>query len=237
MARGHDDFGIAALLIEHAVYEFGAVIVLGKVGQQQVAHERRLVTHDQLQCLAVGQVTITTTDTLFQEAGIVALVEHLLVIVGFEEGSVAAAEMMHQLFARAADIGEYANGGVFRSDGEAIGIGGIVVFAEGADIEVAKVNGFAVVERAYQFFIEEDAAVAVRAGCDIDREVVFARGDGQPADMVGVFVRNKDGAQVFDRQTETVHPFFDLAAGDARVYQHGVFRTAHIIAIAITPRI
>ena len=67
--------------IEQVLYEAGAVVVLGKVGQQQVAHERRPVPAEQFQSLPVGKVAFAAADPVFEVNGVTALVQHLFIII------------------------------------------------------------------------------------------------------------------------------------------------------------
>lgn len=68
---------------------------------------------------------------------------------------------------------------------------------------------------------------------DINRQLVPAREDLEPADMIVVFVGNEDGLYAVERQPESTHPPFGFPAGEARVDKDGFLFVTDIITVAV----
>ena len=64
VAGGYDDESAFGGVFEEALYQLGPVIVLGKMGQQQVTHESGAVTNEELEGLVIGEVSFAAADAV-----------------------------------------------------------------------------------------------------------------------------------------------------------------------------
>src|SRR5258708_1238617 len=101
-----------------------------------MAQKGRPAGVEKLQRLPVGKMPLSATDTIFQMIRITAILQHLFVVVGFQEGCMALFKMMDQVFAGSADIREHANFYSFGLDNKTMGIDGIMKFGEGRDVQL-----------------------------------------------------------------------------------------------------
>src|SRR5579863_9421278 len=124
--------------------------------------------------------------------GIAAFVQQVFIIVGFQEGRVALPKMMDQLFADDAQVGKNADPYGRGGDNETTGIGGIMGLGKGCDRQIAGGYRLAGIETPDELRLERMRDLLPGAVADIDGELIAPGQDLQTADMVVMFMRNKD---------------------------------------------
>src|SRR4029077_11572363 len=82
-------------------------------------------------------MAITTTDPVFKECRIAALVQHFFIIIRFQESSMALFEIMYQLIAGLSYICKYTDIGLSCTDYKTMGIAGIMFFLKSGDTQPA----------------------------------------------------------------------------------------------------
>lgn len=85
---------------------------------------------------------------------VIALFQHLIVIIGLEKCSVTLAEMMDHLFAGHTDIGKNANFNIAARNNKTMRVRGVVQFGEGRNKQFADTNGFKRCERLNQVIFQ-----------------------------------------------------------------------------------
>ena len=104
-------------------------------------HTYRPVLLKKFQRLPVRQVSLVSTNAAFKVAGIAAISEHGVVVVGFQKGSMALAEMANNIAACFAYICKNANPCFVALHGETAGLHCIVKLRESSYAEVADMHG------------------------------------------------------------------------------------------------
>lgn len=69
---------------------------------------------------------------------------------------------------------------------------------------------------------------------NVHGQSVFSGKHGCSADMVGVFVRNKQRLYPRHGQIQSGHPSLYFTTGNTRIYQYRILFISYIVAIAIT---
>ena len=105
------------------------VVVLGReVREHQESQMGGPVILKKIQRLSVGKMPLFSTDAPFQVNRVRTSFQHRLIVVRFQEGCMAAADMMNDLVTGHADIGEDPRRDVIERDRETMGIRAIVFF-------------------------------------------------------------------------------------------------------------
>src|SRR5882724_336945 len=102
-----------------------------------MAHKCRAISQEQIKGLPVGKMAIAITDPPLQMDGIGTILEHVLIVIRFQEGGMTLLEIGDQLLARNADIREYADLYFSAGHDKTIGVGRIMEFREGRDHQLS----------------------------------------------------------------------------------------------------
>src|SRR6185503_11553853 len=137
-------------------------------------------------------MAVAAADPALEVIRIAALVEHIVVVVCFQENSMALTEMADHVLAGNAYIGKYAHPDVVEGDYEAAGVDGIMKFGKCGYLQLADHCYMRDSKRTEQIFINGQAAAHQRGRRDVYRKLVFFRKDGDAVDMVGMLMRNED---------------------------------------------
>ena len=119
--------------------EFGGVVGLGEVAEDDVGGAAVVVVGEELGGGVVGEVADAGEDALLDRPGVGAVAEHLEVVVGFEQEDVDALEGGLDVGRHVAEVGGdgHADGLGAGLEDEAAGVGGVVGDGEGRDVDVA----------------------------------------------------------------------------------------------------
>jgi hypothetical protein len=78
------------------------------MGKQEVTHVWRPVRCKDLKRLRIRQMPMSSPYAIFERPGITAIHEHVMVVIGFEEGCVALFKMVDEVVAGFPNISKYA---------------------------------------------------------------------------------------------------------------------------------
>jgi len=123
----------------------------------------------------IGEMAGARENTLLDDPGIGADLEHVEIVIGFEDEAIGLAEMDSNVIREVAEIGADSDFGAVGAESEADGIGGVVRDGEGVDVDVANgealagLDGFDAAE-AFAESVREDALEGVHGGLgDVER--------------------------------------------------------------------
>ena len=143
-------------------------------------------------------------NTLLDDPGIWADLEHIEVVIGFEDEAIGLAEVDSDMIGQVAKIGADGDFGAVGAEGESDGVGGIVRDGEGVDVDIADRETLSGLDglNAAQAFTEgigQDALECVHGGlCDVQRRFPEAEDLRKAVAVVGVFVSDEDGVESID---------------------------------------
>ena len=162
---------------------------------------------EEFQRLSVGKVTPTTTDALFEEVWVSATIQHLLIVVGFQESGVAKLEVFGEFSAYRTQIGEYANVCVSAGNHKAMRFDGVVYFRESRYQESADLCFAVAAQVSNQRRIKIKPAVAQGPGSDVNRQLVFLGQATNPFDMIGMLMGNEKRLNLLHGEVKAQHAF------------------------------
>ena len=149
----------------------------------------------------IGEMAGAGEDALFDDPGIWADLEHVEIVVGFENEAIGLAEMDSDVVWKVAEIGADGDFGAVGAEGEADGVGSVVRDGECVDVNIADgealagLDGFDAAE-ALAKGVGEDALEGVhrRLG-DVEGRFPEAEDLREAVAVVGVLVGNEDGIE------------------------------------------
>ena len=156
----------------------------------------------------IGKMAGAGEDALFDDPGIGANLEHIEIVIGFEDEAIGLTKMDAHVIGEVAEIGADGDFCAVGAEGEGDRIGSIVRDSEGVDINVADGEALACLDgfdaaKASAEGIGEDALQGVHGGFgDIERSFPKAEDLGEAVAMVGVFVSDQDGVEAIDFATD-----------------------------------
>ena len=205
---------------------------MGQMRQEQVAHISRAMGEKEVEGLPVGKMAVAAADTPFQMDGIRTVLEHLLIVIGFQKGGVTLLEMKDQLFAGNADVREHADPYLPAGHDKTIRVSRIMKFRKRRDQQFADADRLMGLEGNGKM-VEIEATIPLGRLCDINRERIFFGEHRQPLDMIAMLVRDKDRLDPVDRQPETLQSLLRLPAGQAHIDEDGLPVIADIITVTV----
>jgi hypothetical protein len=143
-------------------------------------------------------------DALFDDPGIRADLEHVEIVIGFENEAVGLAEMDSDVIGQIAEIGADCNLGAVGAEGESDRVGGVVGDGERMDVDVAdgealpSLNRFDAAE-ALAKGVGQDALEGLHRGLgDVEWGFPEAEDLREAIAVVGVFVSDEDRVETVD---------------------------------------
>jgi hypothetical protein len=186
--------------------EIGIVVFLGNVGEDEMADAgiEALWVGEKFADRVVGEVAGAGEDALFDDPGIRADLEHVEIVIGFEDEAIGLAEMDSDVIRQVAEIGADGDLGAVGAEGESDGVGGVVrdgkrVHVDVADGEtLAGLNGLYSAETLAEG-VRQNALEGFQGGLgDVERGFPEAEDLGEAVAVVGVFVGDEDGVETVD---------------------------------------
>ncbi len=176
--------------------DIGIVVFLGDVSEDEVTCARvkairiRKIFTDSV----IRKMAGTGENALLDDPGVGADLEHVEIVVGFEDEAISIAQMNFDEFRHIAEVGADGGFGAVSAEGEADGVGGIVRDGKGMNIDIADdkaltgLNGFDSAE-AFAESVWKDALERSHGGFgDIEGGFPETQDLGQAVAVVGVFV-------------------------------------------------
>jgi hypothetical protein len=186
--------------------DVGIVVFLGEMREDKIARAavEAFGVGEKFADGMIGKMAGTAKDALLDDPGIGADLEHVEVVIRFQDQAVGVAEMDFDEFGHVAEVGDDGKLGAVGAEGEGHRVGSVMRNREGVDVDVANgealagVNGFKAIE-----------ALAERVGKNLIHRVHGGFGNvkrgfpeskhlRQPAAMVGVLVRDEDTVEMVD---------------------------------------
>ncbi len=156
----------------------------------------------------IGKMAGAGEDALFDDPGIGANLEHVEIVIGFEDEAIGLTKMDAHVIGEVAEIGADGDFCAVCAEGEGDRVCSIVRDGEGVDINVADGEALACLDgfdaaKASAEGIGEDTLQGVHGGFgDIERSFPKAEDLGEAVAMVGVFVSDQDGVEAIDFATD-----------------------------------
>ncbi len=238
---GHDFLG-----------EFGFIAFAAEVGEVEVA---QVGGHDLGSSLGggdVGKMAVAAENALFETPGATGtILEHLHIVIGFEHKDIGGTEAVENHLGHVAEVGGEADVAGGSADEIADGILGIVRDGKGFDGDIGEFKGVAGVEDVPVDFgmpeiggfegeigflapllLEGPDGGVLRGAVAIDGNIKFIGDAEQAADVVGMFVGDEDGREIFRRAADGREALADLARREAGIHEDTGFGGLDIGAIA-----
>ena len=142
----------------------------------------------------VREVAHAAHDALFYRPRVGADFQHFQIVVGFEQEHVGALQVDADGIGEVAEVGGDGDFDALGAEGETYGVGCIVGDGEAIDVDIADGEAGSGLEE-FQDGLElapGDGGGGEAAA--VDRDAELFRDGGEAGDMVGMLVRNNDGA-------------------------------------------
>ncbi len=183
--------------------EIGIVVFLRDVGEDEIAHAgiETFGVGEKFADGVIGKMAGAGKHALLDDPGIGADLEHVEIVIGFEDEAIGLAEMHSHVIGEVAKIGADGDFGAVGAEGEADGIGSVVGDGEGVDVNVAdgeglsSLNGFDATETLAEG-VGKDALERAHGGFgDVERSFPETEDLREAVAVVGVFVSDEDGVE------------------------------------------
>ncbi len=205
---GEDGFGGATAegFFGGKADEIGVVVFLGDVGENEIAGAgvETFRVGEEFADGMIRKMTGTGKDTLLDDPGVGTDLEHVEIVIGFEDEAVGLAEMDLDEFGHVAEVGADGDLGAVGAKGEADGVSGVVRDGEGVDFDIADgealagLNGFDAAE-ALAEGVREDALEGIHGGFgDVERSFPEAKDLREAVAVVGVFVGDEHSVEMIE---------------------------------------
>lgn len=150
--------------------------------------------------------------------------EHLLVVIGFDEKTINARDVVDDGVVDVPEIGEYAEGQGIAADGKADRISSVVRDGKCGDFERLKAEGAAGGEeapfgRGIAFVLPTDLIGGEARG--VDRTTERAEQDGQAAGVVAMLVGQEDGVDFGRVEADNLEALEGLFRAETGIDQDG----------------
>jgi hypothetical protein len=187
-------------------HEIGIIVFLGDVRENEMA-DAGIETFEVGKKFAdgvVGEMAGAGENALFDDPGIGADLEHVEIVIRFENQAIGLTKMDADVIGEVAEIGADGDFGSVGTEGEAHGVGGIVRDGESVDINVADGEGLAGLDgfdatKASAEGIREDALKSVHGGFgDVERGFPNAQDLRKAVAVIGVLVSDENGVETID---------------------------------------
>jgi hypothetical protein len=186
--------------------EIGIIVFLGHVGENEVAGVtiKTIGIGKIFADGVIGKMAGAGKNTLLDDPGIRADLEHIEVVIGFEDEAIGFAEVDFDELGHVAEVGADGDLGAIGAKGETDGIDGIVRDGEGVDVDVADtkalawLNGFNPTEALAEGFWENALKNAHGGLGDEERSLPEPENLRKTVAVIGVLVSDKDGVEVIE---------------------------------------
>ena len=187
-------------------HEVGIVVFLGDVREDEIARARieAFGIGKELTDRVIGKMPGAGKYALLDDPGVRANLEHVEIVVGFEDQTVGFAQMQLDMIRHVTKIGADGHLGAVGAEGEADGIGGIVREREGVNFDIADgkalagLDGLDTIEALAKGVRKNAPERAQGRLGDIQRGFPEAQGLREAAAVVGVFVGDQDAIEAVE---------------------------------------
>jgi hypothetical protein len=186
--------------------EIGIVVLLGDVGEDEVADTgiEAFGIGEEFADGVIGEVAGAGEDALLDNPGIGSDLEHIEVVIGFEDEAIGLAEVDSYMIREVTEIGADGDFGAVGAEGESDGVGGVMRDCECVNVDIAdretlaRLDGLDATE-ALAEGVGQDALERLHGGfCDVERCFPESEDLREAVAVVGVFVGDKDRVETID---------------------------------------
>ena len=186
--------------------EIGIVVFLRHVSENEIAGVtiETVGIGEVFADRVIGKMAGAGKHALLDDPGIRADLEHVEVVIGFEDEAIGFAEVDFDELGHIAEVGTDGNLGAVGAKGETDGIDGIVRDSESVDVDVAdtkalaRLNGFDAAE-AFAESLGENALKNAHGGFgDEERSLPETENLRKTVAVIGVFVSDEDSVEVIE---------------------------------------
>ena len=205
--------------------EIGVVVFLGDVGEDKMtdAGIEAFGVGEEFADRVVGEVASAGEYALFDDPGIRADLEHVEIVIGFEDETIGLAEMDPDVIRQVAEIGADGNLGAVGAEGESDRIGRVMRDGERVDVDIADgealagLDGFDAAET-FAEGVGQDALKGVhrRLG-DVERRFPEAQDLREAIAVIGVLVGDEDAVEMVNRLFDGSEAGQSFAFAESRV--------------------
>jgi hypothetical protein len=186
--------------------EIGIVVFLGDVGEDEMADAgiEAFGIGEEFADGVVGKMASSGEDALFDDPRIGADLEHVQIVIGFEDQAIGLTEMDAHMIGEVAEIGADGDFSAVGAEGEAHRVGCIVRNGEGVNVNVADgetlagLDGFDAA-KALAEGVRKNALQGIHGGFgDVEGGFPNAQDLRKAVAVVRVFVSDQDGVEAID---------------------------------------
>ena len=181
--------------------DVGIVVVLGKMREDEKARAgvETFRIGEKFADGVIGKMTGAAEDALLDHPRIWADLEHVEIVIGFEDEAVGVAEMNFDEFGHVAEVGDDGELSTVGAEGECDRVSGVMRNSEGVDIDIADgecrpgLEQFELRGELAPGFGRQDGGRGEAR--DVDGNVQLAGDGAQTGDVIGMLVGNEDGCK------------------------------------------
>jgi len=186
--------------------EVGIIIFLGDVREDEMADAgiETLGIGEEFADGVIRKVASAGKDALLDHPRIRADLEHIEIVIGFEDEAIGLTEMDPDVIGQVAEIGADGDLGAIGAEGESDGVGGVVRDGECVDVDIADGEALPGLDgldtpKALAEGVGQDALEGVhrRLG-DVQRRFPEAEDLREAVAVVGVLVGDENGVEAID---------------------------------------
>ena len=186
--------------------EIGIVVFLGNVGEDEIADAgiEGLGIGKKFADRVIRKMASARKDALLDHPRIGADLEHVEIVIRFEDEAIGLAEMDSDVIGQIAEIGADGDLGAVGAESESNGVGGVVRDGERVDVDVADPETLASLDGLYAAealaeSVRQNALEGFQSGLgDVERGFPEAEDLREPVAVVGVFVGDEDCVETVD---------------------------------------
>ncbi len=156
----------------------------------------------------VGEMAGAGEDALFNDPGIGADLEHVEIVIGFQDQAIGLTKMDADVIREVAQVGADGDFGAVGAEGEGNRVCGIVRNGKGVDVNIADGEALAGLDRfdaakASAEGIRKDALKGFHGGFgDVERGFPEAEDLRKAVAVIGMFVGDEDGVETIEFATD-----------------------------------
>jgi len=186
--------------------EMGVIVFLGKMGEDKIARAsvEAFGVGEKFADGMIREMAGAAENALLDDPGIRADLEHVEIVIGFEDEAIGLAEMDSDVIGQVAEIGADGDLGAVGAEGESDGVGCVVRDGERVDVDVADGEALPSLDRlnAAEALAEgfgQDALQGFHRGLsDVERGFPEAEDLREAVAVVGVLVGDEDRIKAID---------------------------------------
>ena len=186
--------------------EIGIVVFLGDVSEDEIAGVgiKAFRVREEFADGVIGKMAGTRKDALLDDPGIRANLEHIEIVIGFENEAVGLAKMDFHEFRHVAKVSADGDFGAVGAKGEADGIRRVVRNRKGVDVDItngetlAGLDGFHATEALAESVRQNALQRAHSRFGNVKRRFPETENLGKPVAVIGVFVGDENGIDAID---------------------------------------